>query len=87
MYHPRDRHAEDTAPATRGEAQLPAVTEQSDRNLAAWLTVSLADVLAEWGDAANESKLTAAPSRRDSGCTGRGEERAPPPAEQEADGQ
>jgi len=44
LHEPATDHA---APAMPGEAQLLAMMEQSDRDVAAGLTVPLADVLAE----------------------------------------
>jgi hypothetical protein len=53
MDNPRDRQIDVAAPAAPGEAQLLAVMEQSDRDLASGLTVPLADVLAELDGVAN----------------------------------
>lgn len=47
MENPRDHRTDAGAPPTPGEAQLRAVMDQSDADLAADLTVPLADVLAE----------------------------------------
>lgn len=54
MDKPYDHRTDDDAPAMPGEAQLLAVMEQSDADLAAGLTVPLADVLAELDAVAKE---------------------------------
>lgn len=54
MDNPHDHRTDDDAPATPSEAHLLAVMEQSDRDLAAALTVPLADVLAELEGVAKE---------------------------------
>ena len=57
MDNPRDRRADDDVPAMPNEAELLAVMEQSDRDLAAGLTVPLADVLAELDDVAKDLEI------------------------------
>jgi hypothetical protein len=54
MDKPHDHRTDDDAPAMPGEAQLLAVMEQSNADLAAGLTVPLADVLAELDVVAKE---------------------------------
>ncbi len=57
MDNPRDHRTDDDVPAMPGEAELLAVMEQSDRDLAAGLTVPLADVLAELDGVAREIEV------------------------------
>jgi hypothetical protein len=57
MDNPRDHRADDDVPAMPGEAELLAVMEQSDRDLAAGLTVPLADVLTELDDVAKDLEI------------------------------
>jgi hypothetical protein len=47
-----DRHRRDKSPMVLGEADLLAAMEQSDADVTAGLTVTLADVLAELDEAA-----------------------------------
>lgn len=53
MDSPHDIHRDDDAPPTPSEAELRAVMEQSHREVAAGLTVPLAEVLAELDAAAD----------------------------------
>lgn len=57
MDNPRDHRTDHDLPAMPDEAQLLAVMEQSDRDLAAGQTVPLADVLAELDDIAKEIEI------------------------------
>jgi len=57
MDNPHDHKTGDDAPAMPDEAQLRAVMDQSDANLAGALTVPLADVLAELDGVAQQIEV------------------------------
>jgi hypothetical protein len=57
MDNPPTHQPADDAPATPDEAQLRAVMDQSDADLAAGLTVPLADVLAELDGVAQQIEV------------------------------
>jgi hypothetical protein len=57
MDKPHDHRTDGDVPALLGEARLLAVMEQSDADLAAGLTVPLADALAELDAVAQEIEV------------------------------
>jgi hypothetical protein len=57
MDNPRSRQTDDDAPAMPTEAQILAVMEQSDRDVAAGLTVPLAEVLTELDGVAKQIEV------------------------------
>ena len=56
MDNPQNRHPDQGGPLMPSEAELRAVMEQSDRDVAAGRTASLADVLAELADIADQTE-------------------------------
>jgi hypothetical protein len=57
MDHPRDHKADHDAPPMPSEAQLRAMMEQSDADVAAGRTVRVADVLAELDSVADQIEV------------------------------